>query len=67
MLENNYQPDGWLGFIIGANFWIDFTEDKKVADALAKLVKELGSRVYVAREKKESVVQAIDAGKCSNI
>ena len=44
MLEKNYQPDGWLGFVVGAKFWIDFTNTKKYKDDVNKLTKEIGER-----------------------
>ena len=44
MLEKNYQPDGWLGFIVGAKFWIDFTNQTNFKDSVLKLMKEVGDK-----------------------
>jgi len=44
MLEKQYQPDGWLGFVVGAKFWIDFTDRMQFTDDFSKLVRELGDR-----------------------
>ncbi|XP_065072389.1 uncharacterized protein LOC135696802 [Rhopilema esculentum] len=44
MLEKNYQPDGWLGFIVGAKFWIDFANQTNFKNSVQKLVKEVGGK-----------------------
>ena len=44
MMDSKYRPDGWLGFIVGSKFWIDFSEKHRLDSNADKLVKELGSR-----------------------
>ena len=44
MLEKNYQPDGWLGFIVGAKLWIDFAKKADFKDSMQKLMKEVGDK-----------------------
>ena len=41
MMEKDYQPDGWLGFIVGAKYWISFTERKEFTNSVEKLLKEI--------------------------
>ncbi|RMX38043.1 hypothetical protein pdam_00020147 [Pocillopora damicornis] len=56
MVDGKYRPDGWLGFIVGSKFWIDFSEKHKLDSNVTKLVKELGTRGKI--EVVESIVQA---------
>lgn len=56
MLEKNYQPDGWLGFVVGAKFWIDFTNRLTFNDDVVKLTKEVGERGMQVDE----VIRAVD-------
>ena len=44
MMDSKYRPDGWLGFIVGSKFWIDFSEKHRLDSNADKLVKELGNR-----------------------
>ena len=44
MMDYKYKPDGWLGIIVGAKFWIDFTEKHKLDSNIHVLVRELGVR-----------------------
>ena len=43
-MQRDYRPDGWLGFILGAKFWIDFSNDNKLSTSVEALLKELGGR-----------------------
>ncbi|KAI8503143.1 hypothetical protein Bbelb_189640 [Branchiostoma belcheri] len=44
MMESHYKPDGWLGMILGAKLYIDFSGTQAFDSAMAKLIKELGVR-----------------------
>ena len=44
-LENKYNPDGWLGIMIGTKLWFDFSVDQKFEASLQGLIKEIHSRV----------------------
>ena len=44
MVQRNYQPDGWLGMIVGTKLWIDFRNSYSIETGMAKLMKELGVR-----------------------
>ncbi|EDO45030.1 predicted protein [Nematostella vectensis] len=46
MMEKSYRPDGWLGMIMGAKLWIDFSDKQtlRVDDSFEKLQKEIGMR-----------------------
>ena len=57
MMEREYQPDGWLGFVVGAKFWIDFTDKLQFKNDVNKLVREVGDRGKIDSE----VIQPIDA------
>ena len=57
MMENKYRPDGWLGFIVGSKFWIDFSEKHKLDMNANKLLKELGNRGKITVQ--EPIVQGI--------
>ena len=57
MMENKYRPDGWLGFIVGSKFWIDFSEKHKLDMNADKLVRELGNRGKITVQ--ETIVQGI--------
>ena len=50
MVEKNYQPDGWLGFVVGAKYWIDFTTRLQFKDDTSKLIRELGDRGKLGNE-----------------
>ena len=58
MMDSKYRPDGWLGFIVGSKFWIDFSEKHKLDSNADKLVKELGNRGKVTVQEK-IIVQGI--------
>ena len=57
MMESKYKPDGWLGFIVGSKFWIDFSEKHKLDTNADKLVRELGNRGKTTVQ--ETIVQGI--------
>ena len=42
MLQRGYRPDGWLGFILGAKLFFDFSGKYPFQDKLSDLLKELG-------------------------
>lgn len=47
MLQKKYRPDGWLGFILGAKLYFDFSGKYPVDKALTGLLKELRGRGQV--------------------
>ncbi|KAJ7380772.1 hypothetical protein OS493_007150 [Desmophyllum pertusum] len=51
MMDHKYRPDGWLGFIVGSKFWIDFSEKYKLDSSSDKLAKELGNRGKIASQE----------------
>ena len=57
MMDSKYRPDGWLGFIVGSKFWIDFSEKHKLDSNADKLVKELGNRGKITAQ--ENTVQGV--------
>ena len=40
-LEYKYNPDGWLGIMIGTKLWFDFSVDEKFETSVQGLVKEI--------------------------
>ena len=63
MMENDYQPDGWLGFIVGAKFWIDFKDRRKIQDGIERLLKEIKKTEKPEEEKMVKAVDVPDGGK----
>ena len=64
MMQRNYEPDGWLGMLLGTKFWIDFHSKRVVKPGVTKLIKELrgrGKDVDVTDGPSEPVVQAVQA------
>ena len=61
MMENKYRPDGWLGFIVGSKFWIDFSEKHKLDMNTDKLMRELGSRGKITDHG--TIVQGISTSR----
>ena len=64
MMQRNYEPDGWLGMLLGTKFWIDFHSKHVVKPGVTKLIKELGGRgkdVDVTDGPYEPVVKAVQA------
>ena len=47
MMENNYQADGWLGFIVGAKLWIDFKDLTNIEKSLVDLNNEIKRQGFV--------------------
>eukprot|EP00301_Raphidiophrys_heterophryoidea_P021334 c5797_g1_i2.p1 GENE.c5797_g1_i2~~c5797_g1_i2.p1 ORF type:complete len:640 (+),score=209.27 c5797_g1_i2:85-1920(+) len=41
MVETNYNPDGWLGALVGSKLWIDFSNPQNMQSACDRLVREL--------------------------
>ena len=53
MMDYKYKPDGWLGIIVGAKFWIDFTEKHKLDSNIHVLVRQLGVRGKVEAQENQ--------------
>ena len=41
LLQQGYDPDGWLGLILGSKLYFDFSPAKKFEDSIEALIKEL--------------------------
>ena len=39
MMEPSYNPDGWLGIILGSKLWMDFRKDPSIG--IQQLIKEI--------------------------
>ncbi|KAJ8340432.1 hypothetical protein SKAU_G00350650 [Synaphobranchus kaupii] len=44
MMEQNYKPDGWLGALLGAKLWTDFSENCNFDESIKQLIKEIKGR-----------------------
>ena len=44
MMEKNYEADGWLGMLVGAKLWIEFTDEEKFEDSMIILMREISER-----------------------
>ena len=44
MMQRNYSPDGWLGMILGANYWHNFYTREAFSRSMEDLVRQLGQK-----------------------
>lgn len=44
MMEPRFQPDGWLGILMGTKLWMDFREARNVETGMSHLIRELEMR-----------------------
>lgn len=47
MMQRDYKPDGWLGFIKGSKLYFEFSGKYPYDQKITDLVKELGKRGQV--------------------
>ncbi|KAJ8391656.1 hypothetical protein AAFF_G00087970 [Aldrovandia affinis] len=50
MMERNYNPDGWLGALLGAKLWIDFSDGCNFEESINQLIKEIKGHTPVENE-----------------
>ncbi|KAG7468065.1 hypothetical protein MATL_G00138790 [Megalops atlanticus] len=50
MMEQNYRADGWLGALLGAKLWIDFSENCNFEESINQLLKEIKGRIPVEQD-----------------
>lgn len=50
-LQKNYDPDGWLGALIGTTLYFDFSQPTKYNNSMRGLIKELGKHRNAALGK----------------
>ena len=43
-METGYNPDGWLGIMMGTKFWVDMSNKEAIESNLQTLVRELKGR-----------------------
>ncbi|XP_070538017.1 uncharacterized protein [Ptychodera flava] len=62
-IQQNYQPDGWLGILLGTKLYFDFSSPSKLDQEMPKLVKELGKRGLASSPppliKRQSVIKGV--------
>ena len=44
MMQRHYKPDGWLGMVLGAKFYVNFDGKYEFDKAYEMLVKELNGK-----------------------
>ena len=44
LLQPGYDPDGWLGMMVGTRLYFDFSSKDHIPANLPRLVRELGTR-----------------------
>ncbi|XP_038051204.1 uncharacterized protein LOC119724293 [Patiria miniata] len=49
-LQSDYDPDGWLGIMIGAKLYVDMSRPDNLEEDFSKLKQQLGERGRVAKE-----------------
>jgi hypothetical protein len=42
-LQQGYNPDGWLGALVGNKLYFDFSQATKYEDSIKRLIKELSN------------------------
>jgi len=45
MMQSNYNADGWLGFILGSKYWIDFADQAQFDTSFKSLMKEITQHI----------------------
>ena len=63
MMEKDYQPDGWLGMIVGSKLWIDFTDEEQFKESMNGLKRELEDKGKSRNEETDSIDDADNEGK----
>lgn len=56
-MEAGYNADGWLGFILGAKLFFDFSGKYPFEDKMAGLLKELNSAMKTVHGKEVKATQ----------
>lgn len=56
-LQTDYNPDGWLGALVGNKLYFDFSQPSKYDDSMRRLIKQL------ERYKKAAFGKTKDNGK----
>ncbi|XP_041350494.1 uncharacterized protein LOC121369460 [Gigantopelta aegis] len=54
-LQHKYQPDGWLGMLVGSRLYFDFSSEELVDKQMPKLIKELGTRGFIERPLEDAI------------
>ncbi|KAL4613337.1 hypothetical protein GN956_G22622 [Arapaima gigas] len=50
MMEQNYKPDGWLGALLGAKLWIDFSKHCNFEESIKQLIRDINSCTPMLKE-----------------
>src|SRR4051812_40356721 len=50
MVESNYRPDGWLGFLLGSKLWYSAWDDSTTQSQLPSLLKDISKHCHPAPE-----------------
>ena len=53
LMEANYEPDGWLGILLGTKLYYNFFSDEHMASSMESLIKEIGNRGRANRSTDE--------------
>lgn len=56
LLQQDYRPDGWLGFIKGGKLYVDFSGKYSFDNKINELIKELGDRGRITAGKTQVIV-----------
>ena len=63
VLQPGYDPDGWLGALVGTRLHYDFSKDEYIPTEMPKLIRELGHRAKLPKR----VVAASDYYRDSSL
>ncbi|ELU04075.1 hypothetical protein CAPTEDRAFT_225602 [Capitella teleta] len=62
LLQTGYDPDGWLGMMVGTKLYFDFSSRDRIGGSIQRLVKELGNRGRLGVPQPD----VVDAGRTSS-
>ncbi|XP_071798545.1 uncharacterized protein [Asterias amurensis] len=65
-LQEEYDPDGWLGIMIGTKLYVDFSTSHALEENLKKLKQLLGDRGRVGEENKSTLKTGTNKDKLNS-
>ena len=55
LLQPGYDPDGWLGIMVGTRLYFDFTTAENIPTQMPRLLREIGTRGSINKRPALSV------------
>lgn len=60
-MERGYQPDGWLGILLGAKYFHEFTDKYPFETKIERLVQEISSLMSGGKAKEMPLPVSLNA------